>query len=148
VVLISAGQQNYIKVSPLSAGFSNLLASVALGALFGGIGVAMGTLVGAVVSIGSHLWYSMPRTRAAIDFSRRRFLVSGVLLPALATCPLLAAGAVSMSGVAIGPLALLLAMPLSLAGAALLVTQSGTRVEELVHRAPAEQAVEQAAAGK
>jgi len=136
VVLISAGQQNYIKVSPLSEGFSNLVASVALGAFFGGIGVALGTLVGAVVSIGSHLWYSMPRTRMAIDFSRRRFVLSGVLLPALSTSPLLAAGAASMSGIRVGPLTVLLAMLLSLAGAALLVLRTGSKTAELLRRLP------------
>jgi len=117
VVLISAGQQNYIKVSPLAEGLGNLVASVVLGAFFGAIGVAVGTLAGAVISIGSHLCYSMPRTRAAIDFSRRRFLLSGVLLPALATSPLLAAGAASFIGIAIQANLFALAELTSLLGA-------------------------------
>ena len=57
VIMVAAGQQNYIKVSPLSEGLSDFVASVVLGSLLGGIGVALGTLVGSIVGIISHLWY-------------------------------------------------------------------------------------------
>ena len=124
IVLIAAGQQSYIKVSPLSEGITNLLASVVLGLHYGAIGVALGTLIGSVVSIGSHLWYSMPRTRLAIDFSQRQFVVSGVLLPLLCTSPLLAAGAASLLGATIRPLLGVSATLLSLLAAGVLALRT------------------------
>lgn len=124
VIMVAAGQQNYIKVSPLSEGLSNFVASVVLGSLLGGIGVALGTLVGSIVGIISHLWYSMPRTKRVINFSRRDFVASGVLSPLLWTSPLLATAAASWRGMEIRPLVFALAATLSLMGAALLVFRS------------------------
>jgi O-antigen/teichoic acid export membrane protein len=117
IVLVAAGQQNYIKVSPLAEGISNFLASIALGALLGGIGVALGTLLGSFVSVASHLWYSMPRTRGVIDFSRRQFLLSGVLSPLVWTFPLVATAAVSLCGIPIHPVVGVCATLLSILGA-------------------------------
>jgi O-antigen/teichoic acid export membrane protein len=102
-IYVAAGQQNYIKVSPLSEGVSNFIASIVLGSLFGGIGVALGTLFGSIVSVASHLWYSMPRTKPVINFSRRDFVASGVLCPLLWTCPLLATALASWRGIEIRP---------------------------------------------
>jgi O-antigen/teichoic acid export membrane protein len=124
VVLIAAGQQNYIKVSPLSEGIINLIASVILGSRYGGIGVALGTLLGSVVSVGSHLLYSMPRTRPAIDFSRKQLLVSGVLIPMLCTFPLTVAGAASLIGISIRPLMGAFATLLSFLGAGALMMRT------------------------
>ncbi len=124
VILVAAGQQNYIKVSPLAEGISNFIASLVLGSLFGGIGVALGTLLGSVVSVASHLWYSMPRTRGAINFSRRQFLLSGVLSPLLWTFPLLAAAAVSLRNIPIHPLVGAAATLLSFIGAARLMLRT------------------------
>jgi O-antigen/teichoic acid export membrane protein len=121
VIMVAAGQQNYIKVSPLSEGISNFLASVLLGSLFGGVGVALGTLFGALVGIASHLWYSMPRTNSAIKFSRRNLAVSGVAYPLLCTSPLLAAAVASWRGIEIRPLVFASAALLSVAGAGAIV---------------------------
>jgi O-antigen/teichoic acid export membrane protein len=121
VVLIAAGQQNYIKVSPLSEGISNFVTSVVLGLLLGGVGVALGTLLGSLVSVASHLWYSMPRTHSVIRFSRRQLLLDGLLWPLLWTCPLILAAAASFRGIAISsPVFVLIALT-SAAGAALLI---------------------------
>src|SRR5947209_823453 len=124
IVLIAAGQQNLIKVSPLSEGISNFLASVVLGALLGGVGVALGTLFGSFISIASHLWYSMPRTNLVIRFSRREFILSGVLKPLFWTFPLLAAAAASWRGFEIRPFVFASACLLSLAGAGVLVLRT------------------------
>jgi O-antigen/teichoic acid export membrane protein len=125
IIMIAAGQQNYIKISPLSEGFSNLIASLVLGSVYGGIGVALGTLIGSIVSVGSHLFYSMPRTRPAIDLSRSHYLLSGVLSPLLATFPLLAAAAASWHGITIHPLAFTATLLLSMGGAGLLILRNG-----------------------
>ena len=98
IVLISAGQQRLIKISPLTEGVTNLAASVVLGATMGAIGVALGTLIGSVFSVTTHLFYSMPRTYAEIRFSRKKYLLSGVLTPLMCVAPLLLAGAISVSG--------------------------------------------------
>ena len=121
VILVAAGQQRYIIISPLAEGFSNLIASVVLGSLFGGIGIALGTLFGSFVSVGAHLAYSMPRTKAAITFSRRGFIRSGLLYPILCTSPLLAAALASLQGKNFGPPIVVSAAMLSLTAAALLV---------------------------
>lgn len=97
IVLISAGQQRLIKISPLTEGITNLIASVVLGATMGAIGVALGTLIGSVFSVTAHLFYSMPRTYAEIQFSRKKYILSGVLTPLLCVLPLLLAGAVSVT---------------------------------------------------
>ena len=124
VILVAAGQQNYIKVSPLSEGITNLIASIALGSILGGIGVALGTLVGSVVSVGSHLWYSMPRTNAAIRFSRREFVVNGIVWPLLWTFPLVLAAAISWMGIEIKPLVFALIAITSAAGAGMLILRT------------------------
>jgi O-antigen/teichoic acid export membrane protein len=121
IVLIAAGQQRYIKVTPLAEGFSNLAASVFLGLKFGAIGVALGTLFGSCVSIAVHLSYSMARTKTAIVFSRREFVLSGMLIPALCTSPLLAIAAASLRGIEMPLPIVSAAMALSVGGAALLL---------------------------
>jgi O-antigen/teichoic acid export membrane protein len=129
IVLIAAGQQNLIKVSPLAEGVSNLAASIVLGAAMGAIGVALGTLIGAVVGLAAHLFYSMPRTKPEIGFARRDYLWSGVLLPVVCTSPLIAAGAWSIWASRITPGYFLLALTISIAAGAALLYRSGTLAE-------------------
>ncbi|MGD0929719.1 MAG: hypothetical protein ABR902_03620 [Candidatus Korobacteraceae bacterium] len=127
IVLISAGQQRLIKVSPLTEGIANLAASIVLGAAMGAIGVALGTLIGSVFSVTAHLFYSMPRTYAEIKFSRKKYLLSGVLTPLLCVVPLLLAGAISVSG-RLNPAyrngLFLACVALSLVGSAILLRRS------------------------
>jgi O-antigen/teichoic acid export membrane protein len=120
VILVAAGQQSYIKISPLAEGISNFTASVALAFFLGGLGVALGTLFGSFVSIGSCLFYSMLRTRPAIDFSRRDLLITGILYPLLATSPLLAAFTASLCGISNSLITQTVALVLSLGCGALL----------------------------
>jgi O-antigen/teichoic acid export membrane protein len=136
VVMIAAGQHRYIKVSPLAEGISNFIASVILGFFYGAVGVALGTLLGSVVSIASHLGYSMPRTNPAIRFSRRKFVVNGVLVPMLCTSPLLLAAFATWRGIELSPLAVIVAVLLSAAGAGLLVLRTH-RNRETAYTVPA-----------
>jgi O-antigen/teichoic acid export membrane protein len=121
LAMVAAGQQHYLKISPLTEGISNFIASVVLGALYGAIGVALGTLLGSLVGVASHFWYSMPRTNAAINFSRRNFVVSGVLSPLLWTSPLLVAAIISWYGLQLPSTVFVAAVMLSVTGSALLV---------------------------
>ena len=76
--------------------------------MFGAIGVAIGTLVGAFFSIGFHLLYSMPRT-IGIQADRRRLLREGILQPLFCGTPLLLLGIVLTAIPELsGPLRLLL----------------------------------------
>jgi O-antigen/teichoic acid export membrane protein len=124
VILIAAGQQSYIKISPLAEGISNFAVSIALAFFLGGMGVALGTLFGSFIGIGSHLFYSMGRTKPAVNFSRSKFLISGIVIPFLITFPLWAIAIVSRLKMRIPVLAVALAVLLSLAAAGLFIPQS------------------------
>jgi O-antigen/teichoic acid export membrane protein len=136
IVMIAAGQHRYLKVSPLAEGVSNFVLSVILGFFYGAVGVALGTLLGSIISVASHLGYSMPRTNVAIRFSRRKFVVSGVLVPLLCTWPLLLAAVAASRGIELPPLAIILAALLSAMGAGLLILRT-QRAGRAVFSAPA-----------
>lgn len=88
VTLIGTGQQRLVLLSPIMEGVTNLLASVALAYLLGAIGVAYGTLFGAVVGVLMNILYSMPRT-TEIRFAMREYLRDALLRPITFTLPLL-----------------------------------------------------------
>jgi O-antigen/teichoic acid export membrane protein len=98
IVLISAGQQRFIKISPLIEGFVNLIASLILGSTMGAIGISLGTLIGAVAGILAHFFYSMPRTHMALQFSRWDLMRTGILAPLLAATPLIGVATLSLIG--------------------------------------------------
>ena len=125
IILIAAGQQRYIKISPLSEGISNFTASLVLGYRYGAIGVALGTLIGSLVGLASHLLYSMPRTCRAIDFGRFQYALSGVVIPALCTTPLLLLAGLALTGSAIRPVVFGCAFVLSLVGVGVALRRSG-----------------------
>ncbi|HEX4004747.1 MAG TPA: hypothetical protein VHX60_01105 [Acidobacteriaceae bacterium] len=81
-----AGQQDRMLVSPMTEGIVNLGCSVAGAYLWGAIGVAVGTLIGACVGIALHFTNSMPRTDS-MQFSRRRLAISGILRPVACALP-------------------------------------------------------------
>ncbi|HZP18379.1 MAG TPA: hypothetical protein VFB00_10460 [Terriglobales bacterium] len=86
-LLLGAGEQKKVVLSPLAEGLTNLLASVAGAYVFGAIGVAIGTLIGAFVGVGLHLWHNMPRT-SAIRVNRMRLIREGFARPLLCIAPL------------------------------------------------------------
>jgi O-antigen/teichoic acid export membrane protein len=87
-ILIGTGQQKLVTVSPLLEGGTNLFFSVILGLKYGAVGVAEGTLIGAVVGMMAHIVYNMPRTRRDILVSIRWFVFSAIGIPALTGIPL------------------------------------------------------------
>lgn len=64
VVLFGTGEHRIARWTPLWEGVVNVVASVALGAAIGPVGVALGTLVGSVVCVGVHLFVNLPHTHA------------------------------------------------------------------------------------
>jgi O-antigen/teichoic acid export membrane protein len=86
----SAGQQSRMLVSPCAEGLVNLLLSLVLVRWMGAMGVAIGTLFGAVVGIAIHFTVSMPRTDSIV-FSRSKLMRQTILSPAFYTLPIAAA---------------------------------------------------------
>ena len=93
-MLVATGQQNKGIESVFAEGLTNLIASIIGGALYGGIGVAWGTLIGAIVGVIVTLLYTMPRAKE-IPFSIQPFLVSGVVPSLLSAAPVFLLLAVS-----------------------------------------------------
>lgn len=92
VALLGSGQQRLVIVTPLMEGFTNLAASVVAGLLFGAVGVAWGTFVGAVVGIAGNFLYNMPRT-TEFEFAVGNYVFDGLLRPCICCVPLIAAWA-------------------------------------------------------
>jgi len=113
-ILVGAGQQRLVIVGPLMEGFANLTASALLGWKFGAIGVAFGTLIGAVVCFLASLLYSMARTRRSIDVSQLRFFGEALLAPALCGLPVYAVLLATLLGKPFGRVFTVLALMTSL----------------------------------
>jgi O-antigen/teichoic acid export membrane protein len=65
----------------------NLIASVMLGRYFGAVGVAYGTLIGAVVGVLIHFYVSIPKTQHTFHMNPYRFLKDGVFWPSIMAIP-------------------------------------------------------------
>jgi O-antigen/teichoic acid export membrane protein len=82
----AAGQQQRMLVSPILEGLTNLLFSLALIRWIGARGVALGTLIGALVGVWLHLTVSMNKTDS-IQVRRSELVVQGILKPIGLTLP-------------------------------------------------------------
>lgn len=89
--LLGSGQQRLVIVTPLLEGITNLIASFIGGLLFGAIGVAWGTFVGAVIGIAGNFAYNMRRT-TEIHFRIRDYVLDGLLRPCACVVPLTVVG--------------------------------------------------------
>lgn len=85
-LLLGTGQQTKVILSPLAEGGTNLGASILGAYLMGAMGVALGTLLGAFVGVGLHLFYNLPRT-SLISINRRRLLREGFIRPLACAVP-------------------------------------------------------------
>jgi O-antigen/teichoic acid export membrane protein len=85
--VVATGKQHLATTSAIAEALVNIGLSIWLVQKFGAIGVAIGTLVGAVVSLGVHLLVSMRYTQSAILIRRPRFVVDGLLRPLLTITP-------------------------------------------------------------
>jgi O-antigen/teichoic acid export membrane protein len=85
-LLLGTGQQKKVILSPIAEGITNVVSSVGGAYLLGAIGVAIGTLIGAFVSVGFHLLYNMPRT-ASIAIDRFLLVQDGLLRPLTCAAP-------------------------------------------------------------
>jgi len=87
LVVIATGKQHLATISGIAEAIVNVSISIYLVQKVGAVGVAIGTLVGAFVSVGLHLLVSMRYTDATITMSRRLFVSRGILRPMLCMVP-------------------------------------------------------------
>ena len=86
-MLTATGKQGPATAAAISEAVVNLGSSLYLASRFGAIGVAIGTLLGSVVSILLHFTITMHFTREAFAISRSRLFVKGLLKPAVIAIP-------------------------------------------------------------
>ncbi|HEY4378307.1 MAG TPA: hypothetical protein VGM93_14170 [Acidimicrobiales bacterium] len=86
VLVFGTGEYRFMRRAPLVEGVVNVVASIVLGVWFGPIGVAYGTVVGAVAGIGVYLLANVPRT-PSIDLHPLAYLRSGLARPLFAALP-------------------------------------------------------------
>jgi hypothetical protein len=84
----AAGQLNRMLYAPISESMVNLLCSLTAVRIMGAPGVAIGTLIGAVVSVSVHFFVSLPRTDCVV-VSRKQLAWTGILKPVSYAAPLL-----------------------------------------------------------
>ena len=89
LAIIATGKHNQATIAAIAEATVNITVSIYLVQRIGAIGVAIGTLVGAFVSVGTHVAISMKLTRATVAVSRRRFLLEGLLRPLSCVAPTL-----------------------------------------------------------
>ncbi len=87
MMLISTGEPRKGLWNGVTEAAINLIASIWLGHSMGYVGVAWGTLIGAVAGMIALICYTVPRTQL-IPFSRWHLIESGLLRPMLCLAPL------------------------------------------------------------
>jgi O-antigen/teichoic acid export membrane protein len=86
--LVATAQQKHGIAGALAEGTTNLVASIICAYFWGPIGVAWGTVVGAVCGISWVVLYTMGRTRE-LGVHRAQFTIEGALRPTACFAPLL-----------------------------------------------------------
>jgi O-antigen/teichoic acid export membrane protein len=88
VIVMATDTQRLATLATVSEAIVNVSVSIFLARKIGAVGVAIGTVVGAFVSMGLHLTVSMRLTRSAIDLSRWNYVRQGLLRPLACIFPL------------------------------------------------------------
>jgi O-antigen/teichoic acid export membrane protein len=87
LAVVATGKQYLATAAAIAEATVNISLSIWLVQRFGAVGVAVGTLAGAFISVGMHLAFSMHWTQSTILIQRRRFLLDGLLRPMLCVLP-------------------------------------------------------------
>lgn len=88
IALIATGQQKYGIAGAVAEGITNLAFSIVGARLMGPVGVAWGTVIGAVCGVLCALVYTMPKARE-IPVRASSFALEAILRPAFCFLPLL-----------------------------------------------------------
>lgn len=87
LVVLATAKQRMTIIAAIAEAIVNVTLSICLVQRVGAIGVAIGTCMGALVSIAVHLAVSMRLTRSTILVPRRRFVSDAVLRPLSCVIP-------------------------------------------------------------
>ncbi len=87
IAVVATGNQHLATMAGVAEALVNLSLSIWLVQRVGAVGVAIGTLVGAFVSVGLHLTVSISLTQASILLQRSRYVLQGMLRPLLIITP-------------------------------------------------------------
>lgn len=86
-MVLATARQGVASISPIAEGVTNLFFSIFLARWMGAQGVALGTLIGAVIGVSAHLLFSMRRTADVLTLSPGQFLRKGILQPGIIALP-------------------------------------------------------------
>jgi len=86
-MVVATARQWVATASPVTEGIVNLASSIWLVQHQGALGVALGTLLGAVVGVAMHFGMSMRYTQANLRISRAELFVKGMLRPIAIAIP-------------------------------------------------------------
>jgi O-antigen/teichoic acid export membrane protein len=86
-MVIATARQRVATASPVTEGIVNVVSSIWLVQHLGALGVAFGTLCGAIVGVAIHFAVSMRFTQSSIAISRTELFLTGMLRPAVITIP-------------------------------------------------------------
>jgi O-antigen/teichoic acid export membrane protein len=140
--LLAAGEHRRVILSPILEAGINLLVSVLAGLWLGAVGVAIGTLAGAIVSVAAHWFYNMPRTRS-IAIRTGSYVLEGLVKPFVYLAPLLLLFLISNAGFTSVAVALWTATILLATTPLLLICVVGkSRTRSLLHLISASRPVE------
>jgi O-antigen/teichoic acid export membrane protein len=88
IILIGTGQQKKVIMTPVVEGLSNFIASVFFASVFGGVGVAFGTMIGGLGGVFANIFYNMKNTKE-IENSLNSYLINGLIKPILFFIPII-----------------------------------------------------------
>lgn len=88
LAMIGSGEQRRVILVPILEGVTNLAFSLVLARSLGALGVALGTLVGAIVGVAGNFFYNMRRT-TAIELHVGDYFRDSILRPCLCVFPVL-----------------------------------------------------------
>lgn len=97
-MIIATNRQEPATAAAISEAVVNLGCSIFLASRFGAIGVALGTVIGAFVSVALHFGITMHYSFRTLQISRRQLLLKGIFRPAAIAIPTLLALLFTQSG--------------------------------------------------
>jgi O-antigen/teichoic acid export membrane protein len=86
-MVAATGKQKFATAAAICEAIVNVASSIFLASRLGAIGVALGTLLGAVVSVSMHFLLSMHNTRKTLELSRSHLFIDGVIRPSMIAVP-------------------------------------------------------------
>lgn len=86
-MVVATGKQAYGMAAVIAEALVNLGASLYLASRYGAAGVALGTVLGAIASVGLHFAVTMHFTYPTLSISRLQLFLKGMLKPAMIAIP-------------------------------------------------------------